>query len=98
MPAAGKLSGSDLVDLPRLLLPDDELDWLALVGAVGVMIDEIGIRDTGGAVALVSSVSDGWIIVGSRDSEAEPGATAGRPPNPPAGSALAAELDSPVAP
>jgi hypothetical protein len=55
VPATGKPSGSDLVDLPRLLLPDDELDWLALVGAVGVIIEEMGMRDAGGgAVALIS--------------------------------------------
>ena len=53
--ASGKSSGSDLVDLPRLLFPDEELDWLALFGPVGVNIDEMGIRVTGGALVLGSS-------------------------------------------
>lgn len=58
MLAVGSISGSDLVDLPRLLLPDDELNWLVLAGAVGVIIEDIGTRDTGGAVALISSAGD----------------------------------------
>lgn len=43
----GTSSPSARIDLPRLLLPDDELDWLSLLGAGVVMIEDIGIRETG---------------------------------------------------
>lgn len=52
----GKSSGSDLVDRPRLLFPDDELERSPLGGPVGVRIEEIGMpRVTGGRAALASS-------------------------------------------
>jgi len=40
-------SGSERVDLPRLRFPEDELELLAVCGAVGVSIAEIGIRVVG---------------------------------------------------
>ena len=39
-------SSSNGCGLVRLLLPDEELDWLLLFWPVGVMIDEICIRET----------------------------------------------------
>ncbi len=93
VPAMGKLSGSDRADLPRLLLPDDELDWLVVVGAVGVMIEEIGMRETGGAISLSSSVGD--------VSATAPGSAAGaggKGSNPPVDIGRVAELDSPTPP
>ena len=51
--AEGLPSGSSLVDLARRLLPDDELEWLALFGspADGVSMAAIGMRVAGGSLA-----------------------------------------------
>lgn len=45
-------SGSDRVDLPLRRLPEDELELLAVFGAVGVRTADIGMRVVGGSVAL----------------------------------------------
>lgn len=37
----------DLVDRARLLLPEDELDWLDVFWPIGVTMAEIGTRDVG---------------------------------------------------
>jgi len=65
-------SGSDLVDRPRLLFPDDPLDWLAVLVAVGVNTAEMGIRVAGGSVDLgspciagvMSTILSGFTAVG----------------------------------
>ena len=49
-------SGSDLVDLPRRLLPEDELEELGGFGAIGVRTADIGILTAGGRVGFVSSL------------------------------------------
>lgn len=60
-----------------------------------MIIEEIGIRDTGGAVALASSTGVVWAIEGSKGSE--PAAADGTPGISTAGSLVIAELDSPAA-
>ncbi len=52
-------SGSDLEDRPRLLFPEDELEWLALAGAVGVKIEESCIRPAGCGIGLGGSETGG---------------------------------------
>ena len=55
--------GSIKVDLPRFLLPDEELDWLVLFWAMGVNIDNIDIP--GPEIGRVSSGGGGSIDDGS---------------------------------
>ena len=59
----GRSSGSYLVDLTRRLLPDYDLDFLALFWPVGVSIDDTDIRATGGGRA--SSAPVGSLVRGS---------------------------------
>lgn len=60
-------SASDFVDRARRLLPDEELEWLALLGsrAVGVNIAAMGIRVAGGSEEGLGSSSIGAASVGA---------------------------------
>lgn len=56
-PGGGTAPGSDLDDLPLLLFPEDELEWLALPWPVGVAanIELMFILETAGIDSLRSS-------------------------------------------
>lgn len=44
------------IDRARRLLPEDELDWLVVFWAAGVIIAEIGTREGGGTEGLCCSM------------------------------------------